>query len=505
MSKKSYVLDTNVLLHDPNSLRAFEDNEIVITEPVLEELDRYKRGADEIHHNAREVAKILDSILGDLALTIRSKKLPSNREEAARIARDQFAPVAIPGTHGGSLRILMDSRDKPARVEKMDDWILNLVLHHQALLHPPAIVVTKDIIMRVKALALGFSCEDYRRDRAKAQVKQIPLLAPDLLGESFLSRPAEKWVSIPGLLRQVYLDENGDQRPMAPGYYFIPCNAESKRLLHINHQEEARLVTRRPMLCKFNGNPGIRPKNPEQTAAVDALLNPSKTMVCLIGKAGTGKTMLAVASALHLYFIQNSLRQESFHNPPQIVPSRKKAKASLPPKTGQPDADLPACGPHHHLPFQIYISRPMVSLGQDMGFLPGTAEEKMAPWMQPILDNLNWIIGVQETKKLLDDGIIKMQPLAYIRGRTFSNAYVIIDEAQNLTPHEVKTILTRAGHNCKIVLTGDPDQIDNPYIDRLSNGLVYASDRMGLEDYVAVIPLVKGERSRMSERAAELL
>jgi PhoH-like ATPase len=245
---------------------------------------------------------------------------------------------------------------------------------------------------------------------------------------------------------------------------------------------------------------GLNAKNLEQNAAIDALLNPEKTLVCLLGPAGTGKTLLAIGAAIHhtrTLLPQNAGKAPEGEGKEERLTRRQRKQLRTQEEklaSGQETERL-----------QIYITRPQVSMGKEMGFLPGGIDDKMDPWLQPIYDNLDQIVGQQARQKMIRDGAIKLQPLPYIRGRSLVNALLIVDESQNLTPHEVKTIITRAGRGTRIILTGDPDQIDNPYVDRLSNGLTYAADRLGREDFTAVVPLVQGERSPMSARAAELL
>lgn len=491
MSRKAYVLDTNVLLHDPGCLQAFEENDVVITEPVLEELDKLKRGPEELNRNAREAAKWLDKILTGMNGVPRRRRPRGN---GGRSVDMEFAPVAIPGTPGGRLHILMDSRRQPVRTAAKDDWVLRLVLTYFKSRRQPVIIVSKDIIMRVKAMALGFECQDYRRDRARAEVVRLPLLPVEYLGNNFFAAPPGEVVPVPGILQRTRPNGEGNAQTVIPGYYLLEELEESRHVVHINEREEVRLVVKRPSLCKFHRRPGIRPRNLEQVAAVDALMNPEIKLVCLIGRAGTGKTMLALATALDIYFHHHPDGLEGLEEFRNDIPFAKERRKEA--DEGAIPGRFPVC---------IYISRPMIPVGDPMGFLPGDVEEKTMPWMEPILDNLHCILGKNETENLFRNGVIKPIPLALIRGRTFTDSILIIDEAQNLTPQQAKTIITRAGENCKIIFTGDPHQIDSPYIDRLTNGLIYTADRMGLEDCVAVIPVAHGERSRLSERAAELL
>jgi PhoH-like ATPase len=342
--------------------------------------------------------------------------------------------------------------------------------------------------MAVKAIARGFGHQDYKRDQAKVEVTRLPMLEGDLLPVDELFS-GNGGVVVKGLLKQTYKD-GAENVPIIPGYYTVAYDAKRESLVHISHEEKVRLIDQTPNLCRSKRNRGVRAKNLEQHAAVDALLNPNKTLVCLLGPAGTGKTLLAVASALDV--VRRANRGDQPEEERELEELSRKERKQI--RHQQQENGFIE-------PMQILIARPMVSMGKEMGYLPGDIEEKMRPWIQPILDNLKLLLGAKQAEALLNDGTIELQPLQYIRGRSISNAILIIDEAQNTTPLEIKTIITRAGRDCRVILTGDPHQIDVPYL----NGLTYAADRLGQEDFTAVIPLTKGERSRMATRAAELL
>ena len=486
--KKTYCLDTNVVIHDPRAIFAFDDNVVVLTEYVLMELDKLKQGNEEKNHSAREASRILREVTEGLSEQI----IAEQKERLGENKLKSLPEIRIPGTKGGTLVLLMDDPESRVKGPNPDDQILGLLYRNRGDFQAPIIVVTKDTLMAVKAIARGFGHQDYKRDQAKVEVTRLPVLEGDLLPVDELFS-GNGGVVVKGLLKQTYKD-GAENVPIIPGYYTVAYDAERESLVHISHEEKVRLIDQTPNLCRSKRNRGVRAKNLEQHAAVDALLNPSKTLVCLLGPAGTGKTLLAIATALDVVRRANRGNQPEEERELEEL-SRKERKQIR--HQQQENGFIE--------PMQILIARPMVSMGKEMGYLPGDIEEKMRPWIQPILDNLKLLLGAKQAEALLNDGTIELQPLQYIRGRSISNAILIIDEAQNTTPLEIKTIITRAGRDCRVILTGDPHQIDVPYLDKLSNGLTYAADRLGQEEFTAVIPLTKGERSRMATRAAELL
>jgi PhoH-like ATPase len=406
--KKNYILDTNVLLHDPNSLLKFEENNVLLPIEVIEEIDRFKRESSELGQNARSVSRQLDCLRG-----------------TGRLSEG----VSLP--NGGHLRIIFhkgaaaQNGHAVFNTSSVDDRILSQAFRIQkAQPKSQTILVSKDINLRIKADALGLLAEDYENDR---------ILITDLYtGMIEMTVPAAK----PKRTALTKVDPTG-----------------------------TKLV---PILDSREGVWGIKPRNREQHFAFDALLDDRVKLVTLMGKAGTGKTLLALAAGLKRTVMDREFRR-------------------------------------------LVVARPTVSMGKELGFLPGSLEEKLAPWMQPIHDALEMLgdlnMGHEHRRSgdLLRSGSIVVEALSYIRGRSIANQFMIIDEAQNLTPLETKTIITRVGHGTKIILTGDPYQIDNPYVDSSSNGFNYVVSRFRAEPVAAHIELQKGERSELAELAANIL
>ncbi len=440
---KTFVLDTNVILHDAESINMFQENDVIVPLTVIEELDQFKRGSQVINLNARQFARTLDSITGSAL----------------------FNGGISMGKGRGKLRIAISKGISPAiRDVFIDDTpdhrVLNVAFEWQNKLKNKSqvILVTKDVNLRMKAKALGIVAEDYTTDRVK-NIEElysgkgiIDNFDDDVLLNLF-HPPYE--VSANKLLKKL----NGEA---FPNKYFILKNQFRSVLAHLNSTRENLVKVDKTTVY------GITPRNAEQTFAVDALIDPEIRLVSLTGKAGTGKTLLALASAL---YAKKSYRQ-------------------------------------------IYIARPIVPLSnKDIGFLPGDVESKLAPYMQPLWDNLKVIqdqFPENDKQHLAIDAMLKdqklvIEPLSYIRGRSLQRIFFIVDEAQNLTPHEIKTIITRAGEGSKIVFTGDVYQIDHPYLDGQSNGLSYLIDRFKGQKLYAHINLEKGERSELAELASNLL
>jgi PhoH-like ATPase len=440
--KKIFVIDTNVILHDPNAILRFEDNEIVLPIAVIEELDRFKKQPEMTGRNAREVARTLDQLRQQGNLT-----------------------TGVELSNGGTLRVALSDRDtlKTLPVELSADFadnaILAVGLQSKNNCQCPVVVVSKDTNLRIKADALGLQAEDYETD--KVDIDELYTGTTEVLVSS--EQIAEFFQAGSVTLEREFLP-NQD-------ITLVDSLNPSHTALGMAEGNSSKII---PLIALPKlGVSRIQPRNREQRFALNLLLQDSIKLVTLVGKAGTGKTLLAIAAGLQ------KVADEKLYN-------------------------------------RLLISRPVVPMGKDIGFLPGDINEKLTPWMQPLYDNFDLIFGTQENsehsghwrrghEELIEMGMLQIEPLTYIRGRTIPQQFLIIDEAQNLTPHEVKTIITRAGEGTKVVLTGDPDQIDNPYIDAASNGLTYVVERFKHEPLAGHITLFKGERSGLAERATELL
>jgi PhoH-like ATPase len=491
---KTFVLDTNVLLHDPQSIYKFQENNLAIPVEVLEELDSIKaEQSTERGRNARRVHRILQELLPD--------------------SRSMHEGVELP--NGGTLSVIINpylaepGRSSPAMdrlrailpdLSKQDNRIIASALFVQEQYPPPTILVTKDVNVQLKARAVGLESEDYMNDKVpeeaeEASYREIALSIYEL--QRFCSE-GEFEIDAKSA-RTLYLNEyvllRSDEGKTMPARYF---GEGCVRRLKI------------PEYVKAPGGIPIRARNLEQQFLMDALLDDSIHMLTCFGKAGTGKTLLSTACALHQTHDENSKYDG------------------------------------------VSISRPVIALGKDIGFLPGTLDEKMRPWLQPYYDALEVLIPSKPPKepqfaskkvskkkhrkrddymastmspqsgsnghgghsaaglikpyeRLLKSGLVEIEALCFIRGRSIARRFFILDEAQQLTPHEVKTVITRISEGSKIVLIGDPAQIDNPYVDSRSNGLVYCHNRMKGQAIAAHVKLTKGERSRLAELAADLL
>lgn len=437
-SKKIFVLDTNVILHDYHCIYNFQENDIVIPIVALEELDYFKKGNEIVNYNAREFVRELDKITGD----------------------NLFNGGVSLGKNLGKLRI---ETGKPMPKAMLDsfaeatpDHRILAITYHLASVNPdrPVILVTKDINLRMKAKSLRIVAQDYLTDKVQdidSLKKEIEII--DGVDDEFIQKLYENPSELGAAPLKV--------KPYANQYLILKGNKSSA----LAHFDKATNMLNRVEKTRAYG---IEPRNSEQTFALDALLRSEVKLVALTGKAGTGKTLLALAAALQ--------QEENFN--------------------------------------QILLARPIVALSnKDIGFLPGDINEKISPYMQPLFDNLSVIKNrfkpaskeYMHIEEMLRTEKLVITPLAYIRGRSLSNVYFIVDEAQNLTPHEIKTIITRAGEGTKFVFTGDIFQIDHPYLDMKSNGLTYLSDKMHGQELFAHINLVKGERSYLAELASNLL
>ena len=437
---KNFVLDTNVLLHDPNSLLNFQDNRVLIPIEVIEEIDHFKRESSELGQNARTVSRMLDGFRAQGHLS---------------------AGVRLP--NGGHLRVIFKKRparngnnNGRAKEHTVDDRILSLCLGVQKQ-EPKrrTILVTKDINLRIKADTLGLPAEDYETDR---------IFITDLYtGMIELMMSPE---TIARFRANGELDLSADKQHAPNEYCTLMDETNPKRTALAKVDPTGTKLV--PILDSRDGVWGIKPRNREQHFAFDALLDDRVKLVTLMGKAGTGKTLLAMAAGLKRTVLDREFRR-------------------------------------------LVVARPTISMGKELGFLPGSLEEKLAPWMQPIHDALEMLSDLnmghdhRRSTDLMRSGMIVVEALSYIRGRSIANQFMIIDEAQNLTPLEVKTIVTRVGHGTKIVFTGDPYQIDNPYVDSSSNGFNYVVSRFRTHAIAAHIELQKGERSELAELAANVL
>ncbi|MCY9588627.1 PhoH family protein [Paenibacillus chitinolyticus] len=442
--KKIFVLDTNVLLQDPNAMFSFEDNEVIIPAVVLEEIDSKKRNADEIGRNARMVSRLLDAMRtrgrlhdgitldsgGSLKVELNHKSFNKMQEVFAEVTNDnRIIAVAL------NYRTEEQTKSEPR----------------------PVILVSKDTLVRIKADVLGLTAQDYLSDRVVSDHEMYAgcttlHVHPSVIDEFYSFR----FLSVPTLNLGYRLnphefvilrDELGTSKSA-----LLKTSSDGKKL-------EPLFLSNEPVW-------GIAARNAQQRMALELLLNDDISFVTLSGKAGTGKTLLTLAAGLL-----------------KVEDERKYKK--------------------------LTIARPVVPMGKDIGYLPGEKDEKLRPWMQPIYDNLEFLFDTKKAgdieKILAGLGSIQVEALTYIRGRSIPGQFIIIDEAQNLSKHEVKTIVSRVGEGSKIVLLGDPGQIDHPYLDAASNGLTYAVERFKQEEISGHVTLEKGERSHLAQLAADLL
>jgi PhoH-like ATPase len=435
--KKNYVLDTNVLLHDPHAIFRFEDNDVIIPIYAIEEVDQFKREGSERGRNARATARLLDEL----------------RERGGSLSKG----VALES--GGTLRVAVPTKRLalPSAIDHnaMDQAILQTAMDVRENDGGHAtIFVTMDTNLRIRADALGMVAQNYENQRVEFDSLTSGIVELDVEGSEIDAFFRDGKVPV------------GDPAP-APNTCVLlrdRTNASHTALGRYDAAKRSIAALRVPR----DGVLNVRPRNKEQSFALDLLLDESIRIVTLVGKAGTGKTLLALAAGL------KRTVEDGVYT-------------------------------------RMLVSRPVMPLGRDIGFLPGDVDEKLNPWMQPIFDNLEFLFSAGSRKgprayaELLESGQIQVEPLTYIRGRSLPQQFIVVDEAQNLTPHEVKTIITRSGDGTKIVLTGDPGQIDNPYVDSSSNGLTIAAERFRGEKLAAHIVLAKGERSDLAELAANLL
>ena len=441
MAKKNYVIDTSVFLSDANALFSFENNDVFIPLKVLEEIDNHKKRQDSVGFHARKIINHLDGLRekGSLVKGIR----PEQGKGVIKVVDHDFT-----GINQNSLDLTIpDHIILSAALKVQKDWPKR-----------KTIVLSRDVNMRVIANSLGLESEDFETIQAVEDADKLydgfeEILVDDQIIDHFYAG------------EEIILDEEQGVSLYPNQFLMLQSSANPKKtaLCRFN----ASHLPLKPTLQKWPEiSWGIKPRNKEQAFAFDLLFDNKIPLVTLIGKAGSGKTLMAIAAAMEQC----------------LGMGEKKYK-------------------------KIIISRPVQPLGKDIGFLPGTLEEKMLPWLKPIQDNLQMVVGHDRTmlKSFMDKGKLEVEALTYIRGRSISDAFVIIDEAQNLTAHEVKTIITRIGDNTKIVLTGDIEQIDNIYTNETSNGLAFAVERFKTYDLSGHITFKRGERSKLATLASKIL
>jgi len=440
--QKVYVLDSSVLLHDPNALFQFQENEVIIPYVVLEEMESKKRLMENVGRAAREAIRHLDRLRDEGQLS-KGVLLPNGG--MVRVELNHYSNEILPVNSDLSLA---------------DNRILAVSLNLTREEKRAVVLVTKDIAMRVKADALGILTEDYYNDK---------VVLPPIMDE-ILVLPLED-LEVDALYQNRYIPL---KEPLLPNRCVKAVLSDDSVLPFVSSPDGKKLVYQ---MGQSQASWDIRPKNMEQSWALEMLNNPEIKLVNLMGPAGTGKTLLALASGLE-----------------QTV--------------------------HDELYIRMLCARPIIPFGKDIGFLPGEKDQKVRPYMQPIYDNLEYLLRPRREKdrersgeSMIDSAIdllikkrqLEIEVLTYIRGRSIPNQFMIIDEAQNLSAHEVKTIITRAGEGTKIVLCGDPDQIDHPYLDKESNGLAYVASRLNGQSFYGQVRLIHGERSELATRAARLL
>lgn len=430
----NYVLDTNVLLYEPMAVYGFNGDIVNIPITVIEEIDIFKKNMDQTGYNARYISRFLDELRlkGDLS---RGVKIENDTTIRVNICESE-------ASHKISENLIKD---------KADNLILSVAKWLQENESHDVVFVTKDANLRIKSDVLGIKSTDYEKDKVDT--------------ESYLEGTRKVYVS-DEIIDHIYKEKkyNFDEKFVPNEYFCVLSKTDEKRSVLMRYSEK--LASSVIIDSYENGVWGIYARNMEQRFAYDALLNDEIKLVSLLGIAGTGKTLLAIAAGL-LKVVDNKTYRK------------------------------------------LLVSRPIFPMGKDLGYLPGEIKEKMTPWMQPVYDNLSLILDSRDTNEnygtLFDQNMIEIEALTYIRGRSIPYQFFIVDEAQNLTPHEIKTILTRAGEGTKIVLTGDPNQIDNPYIDYHTNGLTYAMDRFYGDSIAASVALQKGERSELATKSAQKL
>lgn len=465
MTAKYFVLDTNILLHNASALEAFADNVVVLPMTVIEELDRFKTRSDELGRNARACIRYIDG------LRVEEEAYAKNYNR-----KPETLAAGIENKAGGKLMIVGSALVRTGSgVDDLDDNIPDNRILHAAKRFldqgKPTILVTKDLNLRIKASLLGIEPQDWETDKVDA----------DDLYTGFSDIPVTS-AMIDEFYAQGGLELSGFN--LYPNEFVILTTAENPSQSAIGRASGRNTII--PINKRRERAYGISGRSAEQRMALQLLLDPEVKMVTLVGSAGTGKTLLALAAGL-----------EALHADDQSFKEGRKISYNYE---------------------KMLVSRPVIPMGKDIGYLPGSKDKKMIHWMQPIFDNLSFLVQAagggkhlpgkaadRKVQELLADDLVELEALTYIRGRSVSRQYIVVDEAQNLTPHEVKTIVSRAGEGAKIVLTGDPDQIDNPYLDSSSNGLSYAVERMKRLKLFGHVTLKKSERSDLAAAAAKEL
>jgi len=435
--KKTYILDTNVYLTDANSIFAFGKNDIMIPLKVIEEIDKHKKRQDSVGLNARNTIRILD--------LLREK---GNLKKGVRIGKGKGL-LYIRHCDVSLLPRELDPTDA-------DNMIIGTILAEKKNFPTKKIIaVSRDVNMRIKFDSLDVKTQDYTVGQVVQDSSMLYTgFAKHLVDDEIIDRFYDG--------ESIYLE--ADEVKLQPNQMVMLVSSANEKKTGIarfmNYNRPLKKIIERSDVW------GVKPRNKEQNFALDLLLDPDVPVVTLVGKAGCGKTLCAIAAGLH-QTVEDG--QESTYR-------------------------------------RLIVTRPIQPLGRDIGYLPGTLEEKMEPWLSPIKDNLEYLLGDRKMLDLyFDDGTIEVEAMTYIRGRSISNAYIVIDESQQLTQHEIKTILTRVGENTKIVLTGDIEQIDNVYVDETSNGLTYVVEKFKEHDISAHITLLRGERSKVATLAAKIL
>ena len=433
---KTYVLDTSALLTDSRALLSYEENDIIIPLKVLEEIDNHKKRFDGVGLNSRLTIRYLDEI--------RSK---GNLNDGVQLEEGK-GMLYVKGYDPENIPNGLDPKDA-------DNQIIATAITEKAKTGNDVVVVSRDINMRVKCDSIGLESEDFTTDQV---VQDTSDLYDGLITHAVDDQIIDQYYNG----EEIFLDK--EEVPLSPNQFTMLVSNQNEKKSALARFKDYNNPLARVMDYQKKGVWGLRPRNKEQQFALELLMDDNIPIVTINGKAGCGKTLLAIAAGL-----EQTVEQGKFK--------------------------------------KLVVSRPIMPLGKDIGFLPGELEEKMRPWLMPIQDNLEFLMNGQHEnmEHLFDDKTISVEALTYIRGRSISKAYIIIDEAQNLTIHELKTIITRVGEDSKIVLTGDIEQIDNTYIDSITNGLSYAVEKFKAEPLAGHITLKKGERSKIATLAAKIL